>query len=55
MTLLLHVKSGVITIGSLDGKGTFNVIKDSVELESDICYMTVETKGTIEKEVRRAM
>lgn len=24
---------GVITIGSFDGKGTFNVIKDSVELE----------------------
>ncbi|MFJ5622626.1 M20 family metallopeptidase [Peribacillus loiseleuriae] len=44
---------GVITIGSFDGKGTFNVIKDSVELEGDIRYMTVETKEKIEKEVRR--
>ena len=44
---------GVITIGSFDGKGTFNVIKDSVELEGDIRYMTVETKATIEKEVKR--
>ena len=44
---------GVITIGSFDGKGTFNVIKDSVELEGDIRYMTVETQQLIEKEVRR--
>lgn len=44
---------GVITIGSFDGAGTFNVIKDSVELEGDIRYMTVETKATIEREVRR--
>ncbi|CEG26334.1 amidohydrolase [Bacillus sp. B-jedd] len=44
---------GVITIGSFDGKGTFNVIKDRVELEGDIRYMTVETKKIIEKEVRR--
>ncbi|MDQ6597126.1 amidohydrolase [Bacillus salipaludis] len=45
--------AGVITIGSFDGKGTFNVIKDRVELEGDIRYMKVETKGIIEKEVRR--
>jgi amidohydrolase len=44
---------GVITIGSFDGKGTFNVIKDRVGLEGDIRYMTVETKEIIEKEVRR--
>lgn len=44
---------GVITIGSFDGAGTFNVIKDSVELEGDIRYMTVETKETIEREVKR--
>ena len=44
---------GVITIGSFDGKGTFNVIKDSVELEGDIRYMAVETKETIEKELKR--
>ncbi len=44
---------GVITIGSFDGKGTFNVIKDSVELEGDIRYMTMETKETIAKEIER--
>lgn len=44
---------GVITIGSFDGAGTFNVIKDSVVLEGDIRYMTTETKETIEREVKR--
>ena len=44
---------GVITIGSFDGAGAFNVIKDSVELEGDIRYMTVETRETIEREVKR--
>ena len=44
---------GVITIGSFDGKGAFNVIKDSVELEGDVRYMTEETQQIIEKEVRR--
>ncbi|MBT2680309.1 amidohydrolase [Bacillus sp. ISL-35] len=46
-------ENGVITIGSFDGKGTFNVIKDSVELEGDIRYMAIETKEKIEKEVKR--
>ena len=44
---------GVITIGSFDGKGTFNVIKDRVELEGDVRYMTVETQQLIDKEVHR--
>ena len=44
---------GVITIGSFDGKGTFNVIKDAVELEGDVRYMTVDTQKLIEKEVHR--
>lgn len=44
---------GVITIGSFDGAGTFNVIKDSVELEGDIRYMTTQTKETIERELKR--
>ena len=44
---------GVITIGSFDGKGTFNVIKDSVELEGDVRYMTGETQQLIDKEVHR--
>ena len=34
-------------------KATFNVIKDSVELEGDVRYMTVETQQLIEKEIRR--
>ncbi|RHW40362.1 amidohydrolase [Neobacillus notoginsengisoli] len=44
---------GVVTIGSFDGKGTFNVIKDSVELEGDVRYMTVENQKLIAKEVER--
>ncbi|WP_438351966.1 amidohydrolase [Paenibacillus sp. FA6] len=44
---------GVITIGSFDGKGSFNVIKDSVELEGDVRYMTVEIQELIDKEVHR--
>lgn len=44
---------GVITIGSFDGKGTFNVIKDSVELEGDMRYMTVENQKLISEEVHR--
>ncbi|MDW0115998.1 amidohydrolase [Sporosarcina thermotolerans] len=44
---------GVITIGSFDGAGIFNVIKDSVELEGDIRYMTTETKEIIEREIIR--
>jgi amidohydrolase len=44
---------GVITIGSFDGKGTFNVIRDRVELEGDIRYMSNETKEIIAKELRR--
>ena len=44
---------GVITIGSFDGKGSFNVIKDSVELEGDVRYMTTETQQLIEREIHR--
>ena len=44
---------GVITIGSFDGKGSFNVIKDSIELEGDVRYMTVETQELIDKEIHR--
>lgn len=44
---------GVITIGSFDGKGTFNVIKDSVELEGDVRYMTVENQQLLAKEIQR--
>ena len=44
---------GVVTIGSFDGKGTFNVIKDSVEIEGDVRGMTEETRAKIEREIRR--
>ncbi|WP_405099392.1 amidohydrolase [Oceanobacillus sp. FSL H7-0719] len=44
---------GVITIGSFDGKGTFNVIKDSIEIEGDIRYMSTETQEIIAKEMKR--
>ena len=44
---------GVVTVGSFDGKGTFNVIKDSVEIEGDVRGMTEETRAKIEKEIRR--
>ena len=45
--------TGVVTIGSFDGKGTFNVIKDSVEIEGDIRYMSTESQKVIEKEMKR--
>lgn len=44
---------GVVTIGSFDGKGQFNVIKDSVEIEGDVRYMTEVPQKIIEQEVRR--
>lgn len=47
------MESGVVTIGSFDGKGSFNVIKDSIELEGDIRYMSNESKSIIEKELHR--
>ncbi|MGO3048786.1 amidohydrolase [Staphylococcus casei] len=46
-------ETGVVTIGSFDGKGQFNVIKDSIEIEGDVRALTDETKHTIKKEVQR--
>ena len=43
---------GVVTIGSFDGKGTFNIIKDSVTVEGDVRAMADETKKTIEDEIK---
>ncbi len=45
--------AGVVTIGSFDGKGSFNVIKDSIEIEGDIRYSNKETKEVIDKEIHR--
>lgn len=46
-------ETGVVTIGSFDGKGQFNVIKDVVEIEGDVRGLTDATKATIEKEIKR--
>ena len=45
--------AGVVTIGSFDGKGSFNVIKDSIEIEGDIRYSDDETKEVIDREMHR--
>lgn len=46
-------ETGVITIGSFDGKGQFNVIKDHITIEGDVRGLTNDTKRTIEKEIKR--
>lgn len=46
-------ETGVVTIGSFGGEGTFNIIKDSVVVEGDVRAMAPETKKTIEEEVKR--
>lgn len=45
--------TGVITIGSFDGKGSFNVIKDAVELEGDVRYMNTENRDKMDAEIHR--
>ncbi|WP_138419332.1 amidohydrolase [Aquibacillus sediminis] len=45
--------AGVVTIGSFDGKGSFNVIKDSIEIEGDIRYSNDATQEVIDREVHR--
>ncbi|GAA0593153.1 amidohydrolase [Virgibacillus siamensis] len=47
------MNAGVVTIGSFDGKGSFNVIKDSIEIEGDIRYSNEETQNVIDKEFHR--
>lgn len=44
---------GVITIGSFDGKGSFNIIKDSIEIEGDVRYMDKAVQEVIQKEFRQ--
>lgn len=41
-----------ITIGNFDGKGSFNVIKDSVTIEGDVRTMSSETRDIVENELR---
>lgn len=45
------MESAVVTIGSFDGKGQFNIIKDSVVLEGDVRCMSNHSRELIEKEV----
>ncbi|EAD5121513.1 TPA: M20 family metallopeptidase [Listeria monocytogenes] len=45
--------TGVITIGSFDGKGSFNVIKDAVKLEGDVRYMNTENRDKMDAEIHR--
>lgn len=44
---------GVVTIGSFDGKGSFNVIKDKIEIEGDVRFMKDETAELIKEEIHR--
>ncbi|QQT10185.1 amidohydrolase [Staphylococcus pasteuri] len=44
-------ETGVVTIGSFDGKGQFNVIKDTIEIEGDVRVLTDDTRDTIQKEL----
>ena len=44
---------GVVTIGSFDGKGSFNIIKDSIEIEGDVRYMNDKTAKIIDTEIHR--
>lgn len=45
--------TAVVTIGSFDGKGTFNIIKDTVTLEGDVRSVSDNARETVEKEVRQ--
>ncbi|KML41865.1 amidohydrolase [Cytobacillus firmus] len=45
--------AGVVTIGSFDGKGNFNVIKDHIEIEGDVRYSNDETKNVMNREIHR--
>lgn len=44
-----------VTIGSFDGKGSFNIIKDSVELEGDVRTMSDEVRAKVETEFKRIL
>lgn len=44
-----------VTIGSFDGRGTANIIKDSVVLEGDIRMLKEESREIVEQEFRRIL
>lgn len=41
--------AGVVTIGSFDGQGQFNIIQDTVSLEGDVRALTDQTKEVIKQ------
>lgn len=43
--------TGVVTIGSFDGKGQFNIIKNQVVLEGDVRSMSTEGAKTIQDSI----
>lgn len=45
--------TAVVTIGSFDGKGQFNIIKDSVTLEGDVRAMSTAGRQLVEEHVRQ--
>ena len=43
-------ENGVVTVGSFDGAGTFNIIKDKIEITGDVRAMSENTMKKIEKQ-----
>lgn len=48
-------ETGVVSIGSFDAKGQFNIIKDKVEIEGDVRGLHDETKDKIAQELQRVV
>ena len=46
-------ETGVVTIGSFDGKGQFNVIKDKITIEGDVRALTDDTRDRIETALKQ--
>lgn len=44
-------ENGVVTIGSFDGAGTFNIIKDKIEITGDVRAMSENTIKKIEEQI----
>lgn len=47
--------TATVTIGSFDGKGSANVIKDSVTLEGDVRIMDEHSREVVEEEFRKLL
>lgn len=44
-------ENGVVTVGSFDGAGTFNIIKDKIEITGDVRAMSENTMKKIEEQI----